>query len=348
MPDFGTLARRSQGRFRDESPSVSPPARVPSELRGRLHSHLLAPGYEQENLMPQLRGPAGAIDFFRSRGIQWHKTSASGDNTATEGPTRNLASSQVCCVNFLLPLANLPGPLESLLGALDTDAKRVLPITYPQDGGSLSSLVEFEWVGLTTPLEGDVPHVRGAKVTSVDALILADLQTGGRRAYLLEWKYVEAYSGEYLGDGRKGATRLRRYTGPYQTPSSPFRPEVPIREWLYDPFYQIMRLFLLGQKMADEGELGVTEAVVVVVCPEENIAYRNRITSTRLHARFADATTVAEVVHRAIHDPSRFCLASQDALLRAIAASHGSELGHWIAYHRDRYGWGADTRAPGG
>jgi len=344
MPEFGIIARTLQGRFRDQSPSISPPARAPSDYKGKRHPHLLALGYERENLFPPLRGSTGAISFFRSRGIQWWKSARSGDNQATEGPTRNLASSQVCCVNFLLPLAESASLLETLLPGLDTDGKAVVPITYSRDGASLSSLVEFEWVGLATTLEGSAPQVRGANVTSVDALILADLSGGGRRAYLLEWKYVEEYErAEYLGNGPRGATRLRRYSDRYQSSSSPLHPEVPLREWLYEPFYQIVRLLLLGQKMADERELGVTEATVVVVCPKENTAYRNRITSPELRARFPGGTTVADVVQRSIRDPRRFRLTCQEDLLRVIAGSNSTRLHDWLAYHRERYGWVGGT-----
>jgi hypothetical protein len=344
MPQFGDTARTLQGQFRDSSPSISPLARAPSDDKGRRHPHLLALGFEEENLSPSLRGSNGAIAFFRDRGIQWWKSTRSGDNHATEGPTRNLASSQVSCLNFLLPLAQSPDLTNALLGGLDADEKTVVPIAYLRDGASLSSLVEFEWVGLATSLEGSSPQVRGANATSADALLLADLNAGGRRAYLLEWKYVEEYrSGEYLGDGSRGATRRRRYSGRFSSPSSPFHSDLSLDEWFYDPFYQIMRLLLLGQKMVDEGELGVTEATVVVVCPRENTAYRNRITSPDLQARFSRATSVFEVVQGSIRDPGRFRITSQDALIRAIASSDSAVLDNWLAYHRDRYGWVGGT-----
>jgi hypothetical protein len=230
------------------------------------------------------------------------------------------------------------------LGGLDADEKTVVPVSYLREGVSLSSLIEFEWVGLSTTLEGSVPQVRGANVTSADALLLADLTAGGRRAYLLEWKYVEEYkSGDYLGRGRGGTTRRRRYSGRYTSPSSPFRSDVPLDEWFYEPFYQIMRLLLLGQKMVDEREQGVTEATVVVVCPQENTAYRDRITSPALEARFPRATSVIEAVEGSIRDPARFRVTSQDALLRLIASSQSAVLHDWLTYHRERYGWVGGT-----
>jgi hypothetical protein len=340
MPEFGVAARTRQGQFRDASPSISQLAREPADDKGQRHPHLLALGFEEENLYPPLRGPGGAIAFFRDRGIQWWKSARSDDDFSMEGPTRNLASSQVGCLNFLLPLAQSAILANALLDGLDRDKKDVVPITYSNQGVSLTSLVEFEWVGLGTTLEGFPSKVRGANATSADALILADLSSGGRRAYLLEWKYVEEYkSGEYRGNGPRGVTRRMRYSGRFDSPSSPFRGGCPFEAWLYEPFYQIMRLLLLGQKMVDEREFGITEAVVAVVCPQENTAYRNRITSADLQARYPRAANVADVVQSSLRDPSRFRLKSQDALLRAVARPSTAGLHDWLMYHRERYGW---------
>ncbi len=344
MSRFGKEARKLQGQFRSSSLTISSQARRPSDDKGIRHKHLLALGCEQENLFPSIRGSDGAIAFFRKRGIQWWKSTRSGDDYSTEGPSRNLASSQASCLNFLLPLAKFPDALNALLQRFNGDEESIAPIVYSWNGSSMSSLVEFEWVGLTTTLEGTTPKVRGANVTSADALVFADLSSVGRRAYVVEWKYVEEYkSGEYKGEGSAGVTRRDRYSGFYSSPSSPFRPEVPFDEWLYEPFYQIMRLLLLAQKMIDENELGVTEASVIVVCPEENDAYRNRITSPDFRARYSDATSVAEVVKNSLRDPGRFRIISQEDLLTSIATSSNELLDDWFMYHQERYGWAGEA-----
>src|SRR3972149_6382120 len=108
---FGLRAREIQARFRD---TLSEAARSPTDPKGLRHGHLLALGHELDNLMPDLRGHNGAMSFFSKRGIKWWKSSRSGDSR-DDGPTRNLASSQVGCVNFLLPLARVSGGLRSLL-----------------------------------------------------------------------------------------------------------------------------------------------------------------------------------------------------------------------------------------
>ena len=106
---FERSAKRRQQQFRDVSPTVSDRGRSPTDDKGLRNPHLLAIGRETDKLFPGIRGEGGAIDHFKQRGIKWWKSSRSGDDSKSDGPTRNMASSQVACVNFLLPLAGIPG-----------------------------------------------------------------------------------------------------------------------------------------------------------------------------------------------------------------------------------------------
>lgn len=159
----------------------------------------------------------------------------------------------------------------------------------------------------------------------------------GRRAYLIEWKYVEEYRWHYLGNGPKGAKRLERYSAAYS--ASSFR-RTPVTAWLYGPFYQIMRQRLLGNRMVSKGELGVCEAKVVVVVPEGNSAYRERITSPVLAAEFESARTVEDVVKAAITRPdAAFACVSPSMMADAVRRQCGNEVVEWSDYLKDRYGW---------
>ena len=243
---FERSAKRRQQQFRDVSPTVSDRGRSPTDDKGLRNPHLLAIGRETDNLFPGIRGEGGAVDFFKQRGIKWWKSSRSGDDSKSDGPTRNMASSQVACVNFLLPLAGIPGALLSALRALDDDVVGVIAITH--DG--CASDVEFEWIGLGHSLEGG--RTRGSQNTSIDAFLVAVTTAGRRRAYLLEWKYVEQYLSsdpEFKGDGSQGVTRRLRYAERYHSPFSSFNPAtVPVLDdFLYEPFYQIMRQRLLAR-----------------------------------------------------------------------------------------------------
>ncbi len=322
---FGKRARERQARFREQSS-------LPVFPVGRRHGHLLASGYEDGNLFPTLRGDNGARRFFEIRNIRWWQDARNGDNSAGKRPTRNMASSQVACVNFLLPLTEVPEALSALLRAVDDDVMGVVPI---EDGDSHSP-IEFEWIGLGHALEGPAVKTRGANSTSVDAFMIARTRAG-RRAYLMEWKYVEEYSPRDLSEGSKGETRRHRYAHLY-TESPSFNDKAPLDAWLFEPFYQIMRLRLLADRMVRARELGVSEAKVLVVVPEGNRAYRERVTSLWFATAFPNRT-VSDIVRETLLDPdSTYATIPQSALASAVR-EHCAEAAAWSAYHRDRYGW---------
>ncbi len=340
-PDFERAAKRRQNLFRDGSSTISDLGRSPDDEGGRRNPHLLALGCEVENFFPGIRGDGGAIDFFSERDIKWWKDSGN-DDADSIGPTRNMTSSQVACVNFLLPLTTIPEALLSVLRALDDDVVGVAAITHEGH----ESPLEFEWIGLGQSLEGG--RVRGAQNTSVDALLVGEITTGRRRAYLLEWKYLERYlSGrpDFKGKGVSGGMRRRRYSEHYHAPSSSFDPAaVPdMDEFLYEPFYQIMRQRLLADRMVREGELAVDEAKVVVVVPEENWPYRavsdgGTSTSPPLAQRFAQLATVEAVMRASLKDPdAHFDMVAQSLLLEAVCRSLPESTAEWSAYWRDRY-----------
>ena len=283
---FGRRERERQARFREQSSLPLFPG----------HQHLLASGYEEENLYPTLQGENGACRFFGNRKIKWWQDARNGDDANGKRPTRNMASSQIACVNFLLPLTEIPEALLAMLRAMDDDVKGCAPI----DDQYIQSPVEFEWIGRGHALEGPTVKTRGANSTSVDAFMIAQTPAG-RRAYLMEWKYVEEYSRKDFGEGSKGATRRRRYARLYaESPS--FNGSAPMDAWFFEPFYQILRLRLLADRMIHDRELGVSEAKVVVVVPHGNRAYRERITSSWFAKTFPNRT-VSDIVRETLVDP---------------------------------------------
>ena len=341
--NFGVAARRQQAWFRDNSSTISDKGRAPADDKGLRNPHLLALGSEEENLYPGIRGAGGAVEYFEGRRVPWWRSARSGDDRRKDGPTRNMASSQVACVNFLLPLAGIPGALTAALRAVDDDVLRAVAIHHEGN----ASPVEFEWVGLAGPLEG--AGARGANATSIDAFLVAETQTG-RRAYLLEWKYVEQYlftRPDFKGGGKSGDTRRERYGERYRAQFSSFDLEAApeLDEFLYDPFYQIMRQRLLADRMVRERELGVDESKVVVVAPERNLAYRSvaeggKKTSPPLARRFPQLGTVEEVMRAALKDPgAQFSMVAPSALLGAVERGcPGEETAAWANYWRERYG----------
>ena len=165
---FGVLERGRQARFRE---GLS----TPSDTVGRRHAYLLALGCEEENLFPTLRGENGACRYFAERNIKWWQAGVSGDASDGKRPTRNMASSQIACVNFLLPLVDIPGALTAVLQAIDDDVTSVVEIVHE----GTSSPVELEWIGLDHALEGPSVKTRGANSTSVDAFMVAETPVPG-------------------------------------------------------------------------------------------------------------------------------------------------------------------------
>ncbi len=333
---FGIQARAQQARFRD---TLSASARTPDDDTGRRHGHLVALGHEQENLFPGLRGPGGALDVFRERKISWWRSGRSGDAPG-DGPTRNLASSQVACVNFLLPLAANPALLLAFVHQIDPDVLDLVPI--PDPSGAPAGLVQFEWVGWSAPIEGGRLN-RGAMQTSADALIVGRT-AAGLRALVFEWKYCEEYlRPEDKGAGPSGETRRRRFAGRYLARDSAFVGSVPIDDFLYEPFYQLLRLRLLADELQRSGVapgLAVVDARVVVVCPAANVDYARAVASTPLARRFPGLCTVGELMCATLRAPDGIALAASERIVAGLRASPSAPaISDWLDYHRVRYGW---------
>ena len=164
---FGQRERKRQAAFRKG-------LTTPTDPVGLRHDYLLALGCEEENLYPTLRGENGALRYFAERNIKWWQARVSGNASDGKRPTRNMASSQIACVNFLLPLIDIPGALTAVLKAIDDDVTGVVDIEHE----GTSSPVELEWIGLDHALEGPRVKSRGANSTSVDAFMVAETPTG--------------------------------------------------------------------------------------------------------------------------------------------------------------------------
>ncbi len=340
MSSFGVHARRHQANFRQSSESISPQGRSPSDDKGQRNPHLLALGREIENLFKPLRGNDGAVKFFADRRLRWWRSAHSGDTRGKDVPTRNMASSQIACVNFLLPLIGIEGALAAVLRAIDSDVQDVIPIDHKKS--RTTSPVELEWIGVDEqgvdkPLEKDARAIRGALTTSIDAFLVATTATA-KRAYLMEWKYVEEYRVDNGSALRRSKTPLSRYLDLYNNESSSFNGVAPMEELLYEPFYQLMRLRLLADRMVKEQELGVSDAKVVVVVPEGNTAYRETITSPPLKTRFPNCETVSEVFRATLKRPDdAYGVVDPSTLDTAVERECGNAVAAWVKYQRERY-----------
>lgn len=305
----------------------------------RRHGHVLPLGRENQSLYPLTREMA--IEFIDDRRIKWWQQAVVGDTG--NSPSHNLASSQVCCINYFLPLAQMPSALTDLIRGIDDDVYEILPIRDPDDH---QSFVELEWVGYEGPLE-PVRISRGEYQTSVDAFVVARTVAGKNRAYLIEWKYSEGkkyLNGPFLGEGKQGETRRKWYLHLFEQDDSPFHRDASYEWFLYEPYYQIMRLFLLAAKTVREGvtlDLPVHEARVLIICPEANETYRTVAPAIHRRGLFENCQTVQEAIRSGLKIPEHFRIVDQETLTGKLRdrAGNPQELEGWLQYQSERYGW---------
>lgn len=152
MTDFVTRERAAQGDYFANH--------LPAEFSGfRGSSYRLLPKHRALNLAPGIREDAPA--YFAPHGIAWHLHANLG------------LSSQVSCLNFLMPLVTRPEPLARLIG----DALGLLPLALLEvesgpDGRPW--FIAFEWIGCKNYLNKAIglrPRTRGANATSADAMV---------------------------------------------------------------------------------------------------------------------------------------------------------------------------------
>jgi hypothetical protein len=95
-------------------------------------AYRLAPHLWEFNLAPSIRKAAPA--YFTDKGITWHIHASHG------------LSSQVCCLNFLMPLATRPDELSRLIAnALGIEPPEMLEIE--SGPGGKKWFIGFEWIG---------------------------------------------------------------------------------------------------------------------------------------------------------------------------------------------------------
>lgn len=282
------------------------------------------------NLAPSIRTVADPY-FGPPRSITWHRHANHG------------LSSQVCCLNFLMPLAERPDVLSRLVGrALGIAAPEMLPVEPGPDGRDW--FVGFEWTGTENYLDewpAGGKATRGANATSADAVVRFRGEAGAE-TLLIEWKYTEAY-GAALNDRRSAdglsggnLTRTARYGDKAFHPDGPIRNDrsLSVEDFYWEPFYQLLRQQMLAWRM----EQATRERTRVLhISPRGNTAL-HKVTSGKI----GDATgqTDAFDAFKALLEPTadgapRFVsVYAEDLFGPEIAAMPNDP---WAAYLNDRY-----------
>lgn len=282
-------------------------------------AYRVAPEQFLANLAPSIRDFARRL-FGAEPAIQWHQHANHG------------LSSQVCCVNFLLPFADKPELLGRWIEHVTGDAvAEVLPAETRRAGQDW--FVTFEWIGekdyLNEAKEGGA-RKRGANATAADAAVMYRTVAGQTNLLLIEWKYTERY-GQPL-DPKGNATRRTRYERIYRAPNGPIRQDadVSLDDFFWESFYQMLRQQMLAWHIEHDAGSGIDRARVLHISPAGNRAL-HAVTSPSLRRLGDDAF---EIFRSLLVDPQEFRSMSIEAAFAPLASWPEAD---WYPWLQDRY-----------
>jgi hypothetical protein len=131
MGKFLKAEKILQADFKINSPYFSDNARTDGVYKNHPYPFCIPRQYANENLFAGIR--SAPIEHFKKYKIKWHDGQKSF-------PSNHMCDSQVCCVNFLFPFADLPAALSALLKPFYPQLSKMLPIEE-------DLYVTFEWIG---------------------------------------------------------------------------------------------------------------------------------------------------------------------------------------------------------
>lgn len=283
----------------------------------------LVAGGRDLNIASQVR--ASAVQYFSDHRITWHRHANHG------------LSSQICCLNFLLPLATQPEVLAKVIGAaLSITPPKMLPIEPGPNGEPW--YVGFEWTGLDNYLsewaDGAKSATRGANATSADAVVRFEAN-GVTETVLIEWKYTEKYGAPL--DPKGNPTRVARYADKAFAPEGPIRSDLglSVEDFFWEPFYQLMRQQILASRMQAARETDASRVRVLHISPSGNTSL-HRVTAPKLRQFGSDAFAAFSAV---LVDPTAFVPRTTSEVFRQAITANLDD-GHaktWAGYLDDRY-----------
>lgn len=275
----------------------------------------LLPVYAALNLQPAIRDIAVAA-FAEEPVIQWHQHA------------NHALSSQVCCINFLLPMAHKPDVLARWVShVLGIGKVEMLPVErrLGEDW-----FVAFEWIGEVDYLnEGgkEGKRKRGANATAADAAIKFREANGDITLLLIEWKYTEEYRGHRLSEDRRG-TRIKRYNDIAFFPDGPIDPatKLTLADFFHEPFYQLLRQQMLAWQVEHDPASGIDHSNVLHLSPSKN-AELHHVTSPALRRFGEDAFSAFTAV---LKRPGDFVSRSIEEAFEPLASRPDADWYNWL------------------
>ena len=300
-------------------------------------AYRLAPHLRQFNLAPSIR--ESAETYFREKKIAWHIHASHG------------LSSQVCCLNFLMPLAMRPDELSRVIAsALEIEPPEMLKVESGPNGEDW--FVGFEWIGEKDYLkEGGASsaRTRGANATSSDAIVRFRHENRVE-TLLIEWKYTETYGAPIPNKIREGGgrtsnkVRADRYRELMFAPNGPIRNDLNLKleNFFWEPFYQLLRQQMLACQMERAREADTDRVRVLHISPEGNRSL-HAVTSKDLNR--SGVEDAFDVFAQTLVKPSAFIGRTIEQVFGPILTEMPQDP--WAAYLTGRYSFmAASGRSP--
>lgn len=206
----------------------------------------------------------------------WHGTT----------PTNNPLSSQIACLNHLFYIKNNYDAVLKLAQNINTNISNVyiLENDTEQTRGYISFEVVSEFDHLNESRRKDGKLSRGSNCTSIDAIILAELD-GERTLLVIEWKYVEKYSNEDKSQSKGGETRKKRYDDLIKN-SKFIKSDIDENIYYTEPFYQLMRQTLWAEQMIkkenqQKEKIQASDFIHIHVIPNGNTSLLQKVYSKK-------------------------------------------------------------------
>lgn len=298
-------------------------AKKNGSFKGRALSYFLDNNHTDQNLFEGIREKS--IEYFKNHGIPWH------DNNG-DYPSGHLCDSQVCCVNFLMPLTASEEVTIELFKRYFPDINKIISLDN-------DSFMAFEWIGAKNYLKERIlkgsERTRGALCTSVDGAIMFETSKGKKIIVLIEWKYTESYKPISYKYAKKDRDRALIYKHLWDMETCPIDKEKVnnFDDLFYEPFYQFTRQQFLANEMELANEYSCDEVYLMHLSPRANKDFR-AVTSHNLKSLGDSATEVWRKLNK---NKSRFIpMYIEDFFDKHIITKNESMKPYWD-YLVDRY-----------
>lgn len=315
-----------QAAFKLNSGYFSDSARADGEYFGQKYPFCLPQDCAEENLVPEIR--QSVMTFFHNHQIKWRGGWA-------HRPSAHMCDSQVCCVNFLFPLADKPDVLAEILRPIYPGIREMCRVEE-------DSYVSFERAkktgGSAQPHSADQIILREALHTSADAIVAFIRKDGKKQVVLIEWKYAESFPPTKVNAARQSySDRTAVFQQLYESEDFPLKKELlPSVNLLFnEPFAHWLRLQYMAKEMELAHEEGADLVSVLHVAPAHNREIR-RVTSLALKTL---GNTPADVWRKLMKEKDRSACINTEELFGNLPVDRFPMISEWLKYIRLRYPW---------